>query len=581
MAGVPMLLELFGASSQVARIGEATYMGVFAAFSHIIGRGQGAVATATGTVPSDVGTSRTTDFTGCAVRAQRPPTDIAAPDIRGRLRPDQQIIVLSNREPCIHEHTAAGEVVCRRPASGLVAALEPVVQACGGVWVAHGSGSADRIVSDDSGHVLVKSDDSDYLLRRVWLSSEEERGYYRGFANEGLWPLCHVAFAAPVFRRSDWIAYERVNRRFADAVAAEIRTDQPIVLIQDYHFALVPGLLRQRCPDAITVAFWHIPWPAAEQFSRCPYGREIVNGLLGSDILGFQTAAHCRNFLNCADEDNRRGIDRQRNLVFHAGGTVHVRPYPISVEWPNRWMSGMPSIDQCRRTVRAEFGIDPTRQLVLSVDRLDYTKGFEERLAAVERLLETAGFRRNVAFLQIAAPTRVAIDRYTELADRVRKHVARINRRFGDQQFTPVTYVERYLEPPDVFRCYRAADVCYVGSLDDGMNLVAKEFVAARDDERGALVLSRFAGAAQELTDALIVNPYDVDGVADAFARALDLTSAEQESRMRRMRLWIAQHHVYRWAWQMLADATHVRQPAYDHAAPVESSQRLFPAQTM
>jgi trehalose 6-phosphate synthase len=218
---------------------------------------------------------------------------------------------------------------------------------------------------------------------------------------------------------------------------------------------------------------------------------------------------------------------------------------------------------------------------VVSVDRLDYTKGFEERLAAVERLLETAGLRRSVAFLQIAAPTRVAIDRYAELADRVRTHVARINRRFGDRQSTPVTYVERYLAPADVFRCYRAADVCYVGSLDDGMNLVAKEFVTARDDERGALVLSRFAGAAQELTDALIVNPYDIDGVADALARALDLPGTEQQSRMRRMRLWIAQHHIYRWAGQMLADATHVRQAAYDHAAPVKSSQQFFPAHIM
>jgi len=506
------------------------------------------------------------------VRNLPPRPILTAADIRASIVPDQQIIVLSNREPCMHERTAAGEIVSSRPASGLVAALEPVVQACRGVWVAHGSGSADRLLTDPSGHVTVQSGGSSYVLRRVWLSPQEERGYYYGFANEGLWPLCHRAFSAPIFRRPDWTAYERVNRRFADAVAAEIQTEQPLVLVQDYHLALVPRVLRAQCPGAVIVSFWHIPWPAADQLALCPYGRDLLQGLLGSDILGFQTPVHCENFLDSLDMLEDLAVDRQRQMVLHRDGAAHVRSYPISVEWPIRWMAQIPAVSECRRAIRAELRLDQTCSLVVSIDRLDYTKGFEERLAAIERLLEMSNSGPRVAFLQIAAPSRVAISRYADLAARVRGHVARINQRFGDERFTPVTFVERHTEPAEVFRCYRAADVCYVSSLDDGMNLVAKEFVAARDDEQGVLVLSRFAGAARELTGALIVNPYDVDGVAEALTRALTFTSAEQRTRMRPMRRRVAEHNVYRWACEILADAGCLRRHE-TLAVPVESAR--------
>jgi len=494
--------------------------------------------------------------------------DTMAPPCNIVARGHNQIIALSNREPCIHDLTTTGDVVVRRPASGLVSALEPVIQQYGGVWVAHGSGSADRMTADPQGHVVVGSEPDSYVLRRVWLSHDEERGYYYGFANEGLWPLCHRAFAAPIFRRSDWNSYAAVNARFADAIVDEITTPQPIVLVQDYHFALVPRLLRERCADAIIVTFWHIPWPDVDQLMLCPYALEIVRGLLASNIIGFQTTHHCEKFFDSVERLQRWTIDRQRTLVYEADATVQIRPYPISVEWPNRWTCKVPPVDECRRLVRQQCGIDDDTSLIVSVDRLDYTKGFDERLAALERVFELGtASQRKVAFLQIAAPSRALIERYGELAARVRNRIAAINQRVGSHSYVPITYIDHYMEPVDVFTCYRAADVCYVGSLDDGMNLVAKEFVSARDDERGVLVLSQFAGAARELTEALIVNPYDVDGVAETLDRALQLSAVEQRVRIREMRRQIEAHNVHDWASEMLADAARLHHDDRPHTA--------------
>jgi trehalose 6-phosphate synthase len=561
---MPTLSRLLGSlagSSDLARTGSAAFVGLLAALTHMTRPASRPAAlpledrllSAPATASAVVHVSR-------EIQRERPHTD---GDLRAMLRAhlaDRQVIVLSNREPRIHDVAANGEIVVRCPASGLVTALEPVVRACKGVWVAHGSGTADRATSDSKGRVVVGCGDASYLLRRVWLTGQEERGYYFGFANEGLWPLCHMAFAAPVFRRSDWHEYERVNRRFADAVASEIRSVSPIVLVQDYHFALVPQMLRARRPDVITVAFWHIPWPSPEQFAVCPYSEQILDGLLGSSILGFQTPQHCRRFLGSVGLAFGPTPTWTRDVVVHRGHSVQVRPYPISVEWPNRWTTSAPSVEECRGAVRAEFGIKSMSRLVVSIDRLDYTKGFEERLAAIERLLELKkdGGGRTV-FLHVACPTRVSLPRYADFAGRIRERIERVNQRFGQGPNGPVIHVERYTEPADVFRYYRAADVCYVGSLDDGMNLVAKEFVAARDDECGTLVLSRFAGAAHELKEAIIVNPYDVDGVADALHMALTMPAEEQRSRMRAMRAWITEHNVYGWAGEILADAAGVR----------------------
>ena len=472
----------------------------------------------------------------------------------------QQIIVVSNREPCVHDLEPDGTIATRHPISGLVTALDPILRATGGTWIAHGSGAADRGVVDRSDRLRIEDDNGGYTLRRVWLSRGEERGYYQGFSNGALWPLCHLAFETPRFARSDWRHYQEVNRRFAEAVVAEARGPRPVVLVQDYHFALLPLLIRERLPDATIVAFWHIPWPSQVRFSRLPAGDALLHGLLGSDIVGFQIPEHARAFLDAVDLLPDAAIDRAMGSVGRAHGTVAVRAYPISVEWPNRWAESAPPIQDCRRAVRADLGIEEEAPMMISVDRLDYTKGIEERLTAIRRLLArgNATVARPV-FVQVAAPSRTRLEPYRRLGERVRSQVAAINGRFGGPGYRPVVFLERHAEPQEVFRFYRAADACHVNSLDDGMNLVAKEFIAARDDEQGVLLLSRFAGAARELSGAIVINPYDIDNVADAMADALTLPGDEQARRMRAMRRHVAEHNVFRWAGDLLTDAAGAR----------------------
>ena len=472
----------------------------------------------------------------------------------------ERVVIVANREPYIHERNAGGDIVVRHPASGLVTALEPVMAACSGVWVAHGSGSADRDVVDANSHILVPPGEESYAIRRLWLSKEEEAGYYYGFANEGLWPLCHIADARPSFRTGDWRFYQEVNRRFAEAACEEVDSDDPIILVQDYHFALVPQLIRERLPQATVLMFWHIPWPNSERFGICPWGKEILQGMLGNSIIGFHTQFHCNNFMDCVDRYLESRIDREDNAVVQNNRATLVRPYPISLEWPVHWLKTAPSPEECRASVFAELGLRPDALLGVGVDRLDYTKGVEERFLAVERLLELyPNFRGRFTFVQLAAPSRTLIERYRQLNDAVEKIAGRINERFGSGSYRPIILYRAHHEPPTVFRYYRAADLCYVSSLHDGMNLVAKEFVAARDDERGVLILSQFTGAARELTEALVVNPYDIDEATSAIATAINMPPEEQRERMRSMRAFLAEFNVYRWAGRMLADAARLR----------------------
>jgi trehalose 6-phosphate synthase len=472
----------------------------------------------------------------------------------------EKVVVLANREPYVHQRGPTGEIEVMRPASGLVTALEPVLRACSGTWIAHGSGSADRETADKHGRLRVPPGEGSYLLRRLWLSKEEERGYYYGFANEGLWPLCHIAHTRPTFRSEDWEQYRAVNERFVRAALEEIDSDDPIVLVQDYHFALAPALLRRELPRATVITFWHIPWPNAELFGICPFRDEILAGMLGSSILGFHTQFHCNNFLDSVDRYLEARIDRERSAVVHRGRHTLVHPYPISVEWPMRQLIGVPDPARARAEVFAELGLAADARLGVGVDRLDYTKGIEERLLAVERLFERwPELVGRFTFVQIAAPSRSSIEQYRQLDERVEALAARIDARFARDGWHPLVLQLSHHEAPSVFRYLRAADLCYVSSLHDGMNLVAKEFVAAREDERGVLVLSQFTGAARELSEALIVNPYNLDEAADALAVALDMPEAEQAARMRAMRSYLAEFNVYGWAGRMLIDAARVR----------------------
>ena len=473
--------------------------------------------------------------------------------------PSTQVLVVSNREPYIHNRKN-GEIELQIPASGLVAAVEPVMRACGGTWIAHGSGSADKETVDANDRIAVPPADPAYMLRRVWLSEEEQEGYYYGFANEGLWPLCHIAFIRPIFRESDWKHYVAVNERFADAVVKEATQDDPIVLVQDYHFALLPRMVRRRLPKATIVTFWHIPWPNSETFSICPWREEIIDGLLGSTILGFHTQFHCNNFLEATDRFMESRIDRERASVTASGMETLIRAYPISIEWPPAALASQAPVEQCRQAVRERFSLPPDAVLLVGIERFDYTKGILDRLRAVDDLLaREPSWKGRLVFIQAAAPTRNRLERYSELQEEGLRLAAEINERHGTGDYRPVELVVRHHSPDEVYELFRAADACIVSSLHDGMNLVAKEFVAARDDEQGVLILSSFAGASRELSEALIVNPYDSSAMASTLERALLMPKQEQRDRMRLMRELIRERNVYRWAAQMLMDASRLR----------------------
>ena len=472
----------------------------------------------------------------------------------------EKVVMLANREPYIHVKDDEGAIKVLHPASGLVTAIEPVMRAFSGTWIAHGAGSADKEVSDRHGRIRVPPGEFSYVLRRIWLSPEEEEGYYYGFSNEGLWPLCHIAHARPAFRSEDWKHYQAVNRKFADAVCEEVDSEDPIILVQDYHFALAPRLIRKRLPRATILMFWHIPWAHSQRFGICPWRKEILEGMLGASILGFHTQFDCNNFVDSVERFLEARIDREQNAVVQRGRHTLMRAYPISLEWPSRWAQGAPDVQECRQAVIEELGLSSDALLGVGVDRLDYTKGIEERFQAVERLLERVpALRGRFTFVQLAAPSRTVIERYRELNERVAAAAARVNERFGHGEYRPLILLRSHHEPPTVFKYYRAADVCYVSSLHDGMNLVAKEFVSARDDESGVLVLSQFTGAARELTEALIVNPYDLEEASSALAAALKMSAEEKRDRMRSMRAFVSEFNVYRWAGRMLVDAARLR----------------------
>jgi trehalose 6-phosphate synthase len=531
-------------------------------------RGEGLVRPLAGTAPelaplaADL-RARLRDLEDEYRRAQGPETEWNPQRLQSLLRTQlsgDQVLVLSNREPYIHERVRDG-VVVRRPASGLVTAVEPVMRACSGTWIAHGSGSADRESVDRNDRVALPPGHDEYLLRRLWLSEQEEQGYYYGFANEGLWPLCHVAHVRPVFRESDWQQYKAVNRRFADAVVTEARGEDPVVLVQDYHFALAPAMIREKLPRATILTFWHIPWPNPESFGICPWRREILQGMLGSTILGFHTRFHCKNFIETVDRYLEARIEHEHSTISYQGTETFVESYPISIAWPEEAQRRQwPPVGQCRRNVFRRLGIPEDHRLAIGVDRFDYTKGILERLHAVERMLEKyPQWLGRFTFVQVAAPSRAILDEYRAFQERITQVADRINKRFGASGRPVIQLLAQHHEHDAVNELYRAADACLVTSLHDGMNLVCKEFVAARDDERGVLILSRFAGAAREMPEALIVNPYHVEETADALHQALVMPEGEQRERMASLRTTVREFNVYRWAGRMLSDAARWR----------------------
>jgi alpha,alpha-trehalose-phosphate synthase [UDP-forming] len=480
-----------------------------------------------------------------------------------------RLFVVSNREPYMHQHNGKSvEVIV--PPSGLVTALEPVLNACDGTWIAHGSGAADAEVVDAQDRLRVPPNDPRYTLRRVWLNKEEEEGYYYGFANEGLWPLCHIAHTRPIFRAQDWEHYQEVNRKFTAAVLEEIKdSPKPVVLVQDYHFALLPQMIKEKRPDARVAIFWHIPWPNPEAFGICPWQRQLVEGLLGADLIGFHIQSHCNNFLQTVDRTVESRVDWEHFSVSRQNHRTIVHPFPISValtedESPDNDIYRANYDD--RSALMHDIGVDAAF-IGVGVDRVDYTKGIHERFHAVERFLEKyPKYRQQFTFVQIGAPSRTHIKRYHDLMAELEAEVERINWRFQTSKWKPIVFLNRQHNHEEIERYYRAADLCMVTSLHDGMNLVAKEFLAARRDERGVLILSQFTGAARELRDALLVNPYDIDQTAEAIRVALEMEPEEKQMRVHRMRRVIKEQNIYHWAGSLITELCELRLDATDPA---------------
>lgn len=473
----------------------------------------------------------------------------------------QPLFVVSNREPYQHVHQGKSTGVLV-PASGLVTALEPILRACDGTWIAHGAGDADREAVDSHDRLRVPPEEPAYTLRRVWLTPEEEKGYYYGFANEGLWPLCHIAHTRPIFRAKDWGYYQEVNEKFAQAVLDEIEgVENPAVLAQDYHFALLPRMIKEKRPDARVAIFWHIPWPNPQAFGICPWRRELLDGLLGADLVGFHIQSHCNYFLETVDQTLESRLDWERFAVVRLKHLTLVRTFPISVAFPETRLappvSGSVYLE--RAAIFRNLGVQAT-YMGIGVDRVDYTKGILERFLGIERFLERyPAYQKQFTFVQVGAPSRTSIKSYSDLLVEVGAEAERINLRFQTNSWKPIVFLQKHHSHQDIERFYRAADLCMVTSLHDGMNLVAKEFVASRDDDEGVLILSRFTGASSELHDALMVNPYDKDQLADALRRALEMDPEEKKARMQRMRHIVRENNIFRWAGDLITDLAEIR----------------------
>jgi len=468
-------------------------------------------------------------------------------------------VVVSNREPYIHSFSGR-EVEWRIPASGLTVALDPVMQACGGIWVAHGSGDADKEVVDEQNKVGVPPDNPRYQLKRVWLSKGEENGYYHGFSNEALWPLCHIVYTRPVFEESDWNTYRRANEIFAQGVLDEIGDRKAFVFIQDYHLTLVAQAIRQKNPESITAQFWHIPWPNPEAFRICPWQEEILRGLLSNNLIGFHVHYHCNNFLDTIDRALEARVDRSSHEVTFSGRKTAVRHFPISVDFEK--ISGDVQKENVAREVerlRSRFGLDD-EIIGIGMDRLDYTKGIPERFRAIDRFLEKyPGYQGRFVFIQAGVPSRVQIAAYRDLKETIDNLVEEINWKYAMGRWKPILTLLEDEPQLTLMAMRRMAHFCVVSSLHDGMNLVAKEFVASRVDEDGVLILSRFTGAAEELIDALLVNPYATDHFAETIRNALEMPKEERQRRMRQMREIVRENNIYKWAADVISEMIKVR----------------------
>jgi len=469
-----------------------------------------------------------------------------------------KLIVVSNREPYIHVNTEQG-IHCKRPASGMAAALDPILRTSGGVWIAHGSGDADMATVDRHDRVAVPPEEPAYTLRRVWLPKKLEEEYYHGLSNEGLWPLCHVAFQRPTFVERHWESYHAANRLFADAVLQEAAGQPAVVFVQDYHLGLLPRMLKNADPTLVVAQFWHIPWPNWEAMRVFPWNRELLESMLCNDVLGFHLHSDCENFLATVDRNVNAVVDQSRLSAVRNGHTTHVRAFPISIDFDAHSSKAQtPEILQHTGSWLRRIG--PTEFLGVGVDRVDYTKGLPEKFRGIDCLLERhPEYIGRLRFIQIGAPSRTSITDYSRLNNEVFQLADAVNRRWQRGDWRPLELIQEHVDMPALMALHRMADFCLVNSLHDGMNLVAKEFVASRSDERGTLILSRFAGASRELTSALLINPFSALEIATAVNRAIRMDGEEQRRRMRKMRETVRTNNIYRWAGNIVQELSQKR----------------------
>lgn len=473
---------------------------------------------------------------------------------------EKSLVVVSNREPYQHQADARlGHVKCLRPPSGVVTALDPILRACGGTWIAHGSGNADRRFVNSRNKLGVPPEDDRYILKRVWLTKEEEDGYYYGFANEGLWPLCHITHTRPEFRESDWEQYRKVNRLFAQAVLEELPAKNPYVFIQDYHFTLLGRMIKRERPDAVIAMFWHIPWPNPETFAICPYRQDILDGMLGCDLVGFHVQYHCNNFLDTVNRMLEARVDTERFSVVRLGEETLIKAYPISVAGPSG--QAPEGRAETKAKIREEHDLQD-KIVALGVDRIDYSKGIIEKILAVDRFLDKyPQYKNRFVLIQIAAPSRTHIKRYHDLMGEIDELVEKKNWKHSDGNWKPIIFLKRNFSPEEIAPFYELADMCVVSSLHDGMNLVAKEYIVSKTDLNGVLLLSCFTGAARELNEALEINPYSIEEFADAIRTAAEMPAAEKRKRLEAMQAGVLENNIYRWAGSIITDLTSLKRP--------------------
>jgi alpha,alpha-trehalose-phosphate synthase [UDP-forming] len=468
---------------------------------------------------------------------------------------DKQLVIVSNREPYLHR-LRDGKIDCSRPTGGAVTALDPVMRACGGTWIAYGSGNADKKTVDEKNHVMVPPDRPSYTLRRIWLSKEEETGYYYGFSNKGLWPLCHIAYTRPEFNEDEWKIYHNVNKKFADAVLEEIGDRKAFVWVQDYHLTLLPGLLKKKRPDIIISHFWHIPWPNSEVFRICPKQKQILEGLLSNDLLGFHIRYHCENFFDTVEKTLEARIDRERYSVIHNGHETLVRAFPISVDYDSiSKKSETPDIRKYAKPLIEEYNLGNIEYIMFGLDRIDYTKGITERIKAMDRFLDRyPEYKGRIAFIQVGDLSRIHLQAYKDLNDQINAVVEHVNWKHATEDWVPVVMVRRHLVFDEIMAFYKLANICVVSSLHDGMNIVAKEYISARIDTDGVLLLSQFTGAARELSEAIFFNPFDIEEFVEKIKYAIEMPEDERKRRMSALRDIVAEKNIFKWAGDIISE---------------------------